>query len=428
MYDYHANLVWAVDKALFIIALGLTTLIIINAIVNEYLRRRRSRALLNIKKHVYEILLAGQKIDEKSLPPVISGATPQQFLDVATNRDKESIFFNNAEQELFKKHFIAPRKIKKLKAMIGGVGKKWRKIEAIMCLGYAGITDSVDMLKRALLSKDEDISYFSMIALGQIKTRESAAALLNLFRRAPSARYKLISVLENFPDFTGDMAVELTHDGDPGLRTWATKLVSKFSIKDRMKRVKELARDESPEVRAAACECIGRSEVKKEEDLLVSAMKDDSWLVRESAIKALNLLLGKDSIQHVIKMSGDGSLSVLDAVKDVMAAHIEEALPYIEKLFQDNDTMAKKISLAALEESGYLIKILNNILVGTEKEKGRLVRLLAGLISSDMHLGVIWALQSFNKEAQASIIKNIQKADEPLADRILEHLRSEPNR
>jgi hypothetical protein len=76
---------------------------------------RRKKALLNIKKDVYELTLSGQVISGKVCMPFVTELTPQQFLDVTTNRNREAIFFNESEQKVFKSCFMTSEKILKWK-------------------------------------------------------------------------------------------------------------------------------------------------------------------------------------------------------------------------------------------------------------------------------------------------------------------------
>ena len=282
MHNYHTQLIWAIDAALLAASAMLAAVIILGAVIGEYLWKRRTRALLNIKENVYEMILAGQKAAKAEFSTFMALTSPQQFLDVTTNRNRELIFFNDSEQQMFKKYFVSPKNIGRLEKLAVRSRNKWQRIEAILALGHGGSSGAVGIMKKTLFSKDEDIAYFSMSALGQLKTMEAAEPLIELFGKSPLWRYKLVSILESFPEEVADEAVKLTYGKDPSLRIWAVKLASKFKAGHRADRILELMSDGSPEVRAAACEYLGRSGAKKAEGALIKALKDDSWLVRSS--------------------------------------------------------------------------------------------------------------------------------------------------
>ena len=107
-HNYHTDLVIKIDILLLLASILLTITIILYSAAREYRDRQRRRALLNIKKHVYEMALSGHK---DLCVPAAAGASAQQFLDVATNRIRDSVFFNSLEQEIFKHCYVTPEKI-----------------------------------------------------------------------------------------------------------------------------------------------------------------------------------------------------------------------------------------------------------------------------------------------------------------------------
>ena len=415
MYNYHPDIIWKIDAVLLALSLFIVILILLSEAISRNVWNKRSKALLNIKEHVYEMVLAGKTFDKKEFTKLLSTISPQQFIDITTNRNRELIFFNSAEQELFKKYFISDKNILRLKKLAEKGRDKWLRIEAIMSLGYAGVSDSINIMKKALLGKDEDLSYFSMVALGQIKTIESAKALLEFVKINKDIRYKLISILENFPVIVSDEAVKLTHDSDPSVRSWAVLMLSKFKKEQHINRIKELADDESSEVRASVCEYLGRSGKRDAAGVLEKLLKDDVWTVREAAVLALSELIGKESVPILVPLMGDGSISVIASVKNVFADHIEESLPYITKLLESSDEMAKKMALEALEESGYMSKLLNMILKGADSEVKKAIELLRGIIRSGGYVVIEWSLRTFSDKIQSEILQKIQILDPDLA-------------
>ena len=357
-HNYHTDLVIKIDFVLLLASILLTIIIILYSAAREYRDRRRRRGLLNIKKNVYEMALSGR---EDLCIPAASGASAQQFLDVATNRLREVVFFNSEEQEIFKHCFITPERIAEFERIAKVSGNKWRRIEAILALGYTHAESAVDSLEETLHSKDDDMSYFSVIALGQIRTAKSAKALLEVAKMSSFARYKIAAVLEGFPAQTAEEIIALKTDADPALRVWALNLLSKFRPARFRGEIEDMTGDASADVRAAACYCLGELGGHESKKALLKCLSDDFWLVRANAVMALSKVMGADCLPEIVNLINDGSLSVIESVKNVMALHIEKSLPYVEKIFRGEDGLAKKVATEALEQAGYDPKTLKPV-------------------------------------------------------------------
>jgi len=351
MNNYFTDAIIRVDFILLIAALLLSVLIIFYTILKKSFLYKRNTALLNIKKNVYQLVMSGEKTSKAVCMPFADGVTPRQFIDVETNRD--TVFFNKSEQEAFKACFATPKNMAALEKTARSSRNKWRKIEALLSIGYLNPPDSVKILKKASLSKDDDIRYFSIVSLGQIKSGHAASVLIDLIKDNIFSGHKLISILETFPpEILSAYIDNLLSDKKTEVRLWGLRLLSRLRDPQYTAQASKLMKDPSNEVRVAACECLGFSKNKDAADELCSAMKNDTWSVRAAAVKALSELLGKECLPKVMELITDSSLSVLAAVKTVMVAHIGAAEPYIDTILSGDDKMAKRICSEALEETG----------------------------------------------------------------------------
>lgn len=422
MPAYYTELVWKIDLVLAAGALFLAMAIISYATIIGFSTGRRARRLFRIKKNVYKMIAAD---DSASGPKGHLGrVTSRDFLDVEINRIREAIFFNDAEQEVLKKHFAASKHIAGIKRTARYSINKWSRIEAILSLGYAGCSSALDIITKSLHSRDRDIAYFSMVALGQIKTAESAKILLNFLRKNTFGRYKIITLLKNFPPEIASEVFMLSNDPDPAVLIAMIRIVSGLKPEGYMSKVEAFLGDKSDEVRAAACECLGsfgEKAVKK----LSTCLKDGFWLVRVNAVSALSAICGAGCIPEIVRLLGDDSWSVIESVKKVMTEHVEAALPYMEKFLHGKDPIAKKASTEALVNSGYIIKVLKNILSGKDKEKADSIRLLKGLVKSNIHFGLETALERFEGASRAKILEIVREIDEPMAEHIQKKLNKE---
>jgi HEAT repeat protein len=405
MYNYHADIIWAINIAMLGIVALTCAVIIVAASLKNYFWEKRRRGLLHIKEDVYEFILSLKGASSSVCPPLVSGVTPQQFIDIKTNRRIDAAFFNESEQELLKSCFVKPDDLKKLENTALKSGNKWRRIESILCLGYTQTASAVDILRKTILSKDKDVCYFSIISLGQIKTVQSAAALLDFLKKDPANSYKIVSVLETFPkDIAGDV-IKLTGYHDPLVRYWALTLLSKFAGHDHVRRIGKLTEDMLPEIRAAACDCLGNTGSADAKPALLRCLKDENWRVRSRAVYSLGKVMKDAAIPEIVALINDPSWVVLDAVKAVMTDHIEASVPYIEKFLAGDYELAKKYSVLAMQDSGYLGKLLKEAILG----KKEAIKLLKGVIKSKFHSGLDAAMSDLDPVVREKALEALMK-------------------
>lgn len=426
MYSYYADIVWSIDAFLFFVSALLSLFIILYVKISELIERKRSHSLQALKRNVYELTFSQAQPDKSFYENFINKAGARQFLEVQTNRNKEEIFFNEAEQKIFKQAFLSLDKIKELKETSINGRNKWKRMEAILALGYASVDSAIEVIKKGLLSRDEDLSYFSLIALGQIKNEESAKVLLNYLKANPEYRYKTTAILETFPlenILSAGLLSKYLKDKDPSVRFWAIKIISRIRATTYSVDVRPLLKDESAEVRAEACECLGELGDKEAGNALKECLKDNFWLARKNAVIALGKIFGSESLKDVIDCVNDGSLSVIEAVKEVLTESKEEALPYMEGLLNSQDAMARSCAIEALENSGVLKAALKKAVSQPHKEREKAERLLELVIKSKVHFGLESDMVYFNEEERDSLLRIIESHDPMLADHIRKKLK-----
>ncbi|MDD3905016.1 MAG: HEAT repeat domain-containing protein [Candidatus Omnitrophica bacterium] len=350
MYNYHPDIILKIDIGLFIASIILAVIILAYIRLKEYADRVRDKNLIEIKNNLYKFTLSGKS--DMACFNMAGRSTVQQLLDIEGNRRREAVFFNRSEQELFKKCLIASKSVGVIEKTAMRSGNKWRRIEAIIALGHLGTEGAEKIIKNALLSTDTDTRYFSAMALGRIKTKASAGILLDLLKKDRLIRRKVVSLLETFPaGDASDAAIEMTGEKDPNLRFWILKLLAKLKPAKYRKQIEKLLDDTSDDVRAAACECLGAIGDKASEPALIKCLSDDAWLVRMHSVKALSAILADRSISIIINSINDGSLFVLESVRDAMKEHIRAAMPHIKKIFEGKDDFGKKICIEAMESA-----------------------------------------------------------------------------
>lgn len=349
MINYHTGLVLKIDIALLALYLAFAMLLVTYLIIRNHRSENRLRKLLKIKQDIFGSLLKGKR--GETCPALISRATSREFVDVRTNRLKHTVFFNESEQQLFKDCFVSADKIKALESSAKKRRGRWRRIEAIMALGYIQAESSPEILRELLYSKDDEISYFSALAIGRIGTQASAGILMRFLKERPRLRRKIASILESLNPGVTEEVIKFADDPEPDVRAWAARLLAKSVSKEYIKKVEALTEDESPDVRAASCESLAKLNDKDSKKILTKRLKDDTWFVRMHAVRAISKIFGKDAISEIFTLLNDGSILVLEGVKRAMADNIDAALPYIHKILAGDDEPAKKVCKEALSLS-----------------------------------------------------------------------------
>ncbi len=425
MHNYYPEAVWFIDKLLLLLAFFLGAAVIMYSGVREALNTRRIRNLVFIKNNLRRLAESAEDASRDVCPAIIGRVTTGQFMEIV--RDKELVLPLGFEREL-RECFIASGKIGAIERIARSSHNKWLRIQAIISLGYTNSPEALQILKKTILEEDEDIAYYSMLSLGQIKNNASARILLDFLGKHVFSGHRTVSLLASFPDTIIEEVVARTHDRDHMVRFWAIKLVTQFRSKQYTQRIEEMTLDDSPDVRAAACQCLGELGEQGSKGALVTCLKDRMWYVRMHAIRALSKIAGPECVPDIADLLNDKAWLVRDSVKRAMMRNIEASLPYIEKILHSDAHRAKRDCIEALEESGYLMVLLKNILSGDERLKKGGEHLLEGIIKSGGHSGLESALSGFGVEPRNRIVESIKGISKSFADHVdkkLKHMLNE---
>lgn len=422
MFNYYTDIVWNIDKTLFILTAIMGVAVIIYALLRNHSENKRRQGILNIKKNVNALATLGQKPSDGTCPTV-GATTSQQFLDVEMER--EQVLFDGTEKQFIRKCFGTSPQIDAIRKMALSSRNKWRRIEAILSMGYAEDTASLGIIKNAALDKDEDVAYYSLLALGLIKNIESAKILLELMKKNIFSPSKIASLLETFPPEIVDETAKMMDDASPLVRFWAINLIAKFKVARYLKKLEELTKDPSSDVRAAACESLGAIGNRESKGALLKCLKDKSWIVRTSAVKVLSSIIGGEAIKEVALLIKDDSLLVREAVKAAMASNIEASMPFIKAILSENDELAKREVIEALEISGYTKKLLKSIISKEAEKKSEAVNLLKLMIRAQAHFGIETVLDSLGKTEYNETLEVLQTIDRSFAEHIKKKARRE---
>jgi uncharacterized membrane protein len=349
-----------------------------------------------------------------SCPRLISRANFKQIFILAKNIKSS---FAPA-QEAYLKSCFSHDQIDHIQRRARRSFRKWRRIEALLLLGYINAPGALPILKEGIASKDEDISYFSMLALGKIQTPESAAALLGFLPYHAFSGYKIVSILDKFPPWVVDETLKVLGHRDPFVRFWAIKLLIKFKPAVHADTIIQFTRDPSADVRAASCECLGELGNLQAKEALRACLEDEAWFVRMHAVRSLHKLLGSACLAEVIGLISDQSWLVKESVKQVMVEDIAASLSHVLTCLCGGDIESKRVCISALVDSGYVKILLSQLLSLDAQVKDRAIRLLGLLIGSRIHFGLKKTLETFEENEQRKILAVVYTIDKDLVGHI----------
>ena len=417
MENYYVEYVKALDTVLLALAVCLSVLVVGYAFAWRIQLTRRRRKLKGILENLQKMALPGKELSAEQCSVFMRNVGLARVMDVHKGTT------GALPQELVAAIpgcVRLPEEAAKIEKTARGTLNKWKRIEALIMLGHINSPNAVEILKEGADSKDEDISYFSIISLGHIKNGKTAALLLDLIKKRKISGQR---VMDMFRDFSEDASTEIipyVGDEDPATRFWAVKMLSRLKPGNReyIAKVAGLTKDASADVRSAACEFLGELKDKAHVPSVEKCLDDRAWSVRSSAANALGKISGEECISKIFPLLGDSVSTVRNSVKAAISPHLEKALDKIEAALRKGSVTMQKASVELLEESGYDKKVLTDVLFPDPEIKKRAVGLLDAMIKAGAHFGLESVLKDQPEGDRDEILNVISSLDKELAEHI----------
>jgi len=423
MENHLAGTVLFIDAILFAATISFSILMVIYVLIKQAAERRRHSNIRRIISSLQKLTVDGKGFIMDGCVDLIKRASPDEFLGL-TRRGEEKIFPKKFSGE-FTKCINISGKIAQIEQLAERSNNKWRRIEAILTIGYLNTPNALKILKVTLLERDEDVAYFSMLALGHIKSSESVKALLGAIKSRVFSGYKVASILETFPPDIAPELILATQDPDPVLRFWAIKLLSRSKGKQYADEISKLTGDELPDIRAAACEGLGDIGQESTRKAVKVCLNDPEWFVRIHAARALEKIFGADSVPELVGFLEDDNWFVQESIKKVLMKHIERALPHIEKLLESGSQSVKKVCFEILDRSGYTDRILRDSVSENNEARAKASRLLKAMLDAGAHFGLEGFLRTYPHELYSKVLNAISAIDKEKAEHIDKKIRGD---
>lgn len=367
------------------------------------------------------LALGGKEILQKTSPIILLAASSNQIFNIV--KEDGRVIPTKFRHDL-QESMISPSQLAHVKRIAQRSQDTWQRVEAIYILSLVSPDTALEILKKTIKNKNTNIRYFSLLALGAIKNKESATLLLENLNNPAFSAHKIISLLENFPDDIAEEVIKKTSDRDPIVRIWCVKLLSRFTKKQYFEKIKEFAHDVSLEVRAAACECLGEYGNLEARESLLKCLSDNAWLVKMQAARSLDKLFGKEYLNEISQLLKTEEWFLKETIKDIMLGHFNDALPQIEQFMQSGDETIRRDCVEILENANYITVIFENLLHNTSTSIVAQLRLLKMIVKTRAHLGIENALNTFGKIENEKILEIIGAFDPELKNHVENKLKN----
>lgn len=415
MEEYYFSLVRNTDVILLFLSVLLGFTIIIYALINKWFVGAR-------RQRLYHMMSVLQTLAFKDDASLVNGCTrvmrQASFFEFSDILKRQSKILPGKFSNQLMKCITDSGKIPGIEKIAKNSKRKWRRIEAIIMLGYLNSANALGILEQSLYNRDNDIAYFSLVSLGNIRNEESARILLSNINNKAFSSYKIVSLLENFPLNIVELLIKSLEDKDYNLRLWSIRLIARFKPKQYAKRISDFIYDPSADIRAAACECLGEIGADDFKEAMQKCLGDLTWYVRLQAVMALEKIFKAKSVVDIAPLLKDTQWFIKEKVKEIMIKYFSESLVFIERFLLEENQYVKDSCVEIMDGSGFRKKILDDVISEDIKTREKAQVWLKTMIKAGAHFGLGGILSEYSPDIRQKILNAIATVDRDKADQI----------
>jgi HEAT repeat protein len=234
-----------------------------------------------------------------------------------------------------------------------GSRRRWRRVEAILHLGWLAPPEAVDALAARLHDGDEETARAAARALAGYRERAAYDALLAALAGGRRPRSRMAAVLERsrVRDPLPSLEAAAAHPEGP-VRFWAAYLLGRTGLPGAFPALARLAVDPDPNVRANATEALGGLRHPDAVPLVRARLRDDVWYVRSHAAKAAGALRDPRLLGGVAALFRDPHWWVRQNAMLALERFGQGAVPRLAEALDDPDRFARNTAVEALGRLG----------------------------------------------------------------------------
>jgi len=259
-----------------------------------------------------------------------------------------------------------------------------KRMRSCYTMGILGTEEAVTHLMRRLTDSNPKVVSSAIIALGELRNRNAAVALLDLYYRCTLPQAWLIAAILPFFGNETYMHIKPLLDDEnlPSARLiLLIKVVSGFRLSESLEVLQRLYRENSSlDVRINSLLAIGKINDLFAVKTVIDALTDPEWQIRAVACNLIGDMAIKGAIDRLISLLTDESWFVR---KNSAAALVSLGRIGILGLFtalNSDDRYARDMVVQTLQEHGILERIISHFGGGNEENLRvayRIVKFLA---------------------------------------------------
>lgn len=231
--------------------------------------------------------------------------------------------------------------------------EKWRRVQAVVLLGWLASPASLQLLFDAMHDPDPDIGYAACRALARFNDRNAYDSLLDALSDGRLAFSRVATFVEaSVFSEPLPLLAEHIHDHRARTRYWIAYLVGRTHDPAAMALVTELAGDDVPRVRAAAAQALGEIKAPEASSKVRALLRDDDWLVKTKAAKAAAALADEALIDDVAGLLACREWWVRQNAVLALESIGPAAAPKLIELLGDNDRFVRNRAAETLGRLG----------------------------------------------------------------------------
>ncbi|MDD4202318.1 MAG: hypothetical protein PHQ52_02515 [Candidatus Omnitrophica bacterium] len=405
---YFEGLIWKID--LYLLGLeGFVIFVILGVIFSYKIKRSYiNRQIDNLRKKVGTCSLDDEACFAAESLPVLKNIGIEIFVNMLQNKGniQDKAILAKIRQNLLKTKEIA--EVEKI-AVRGR--NKWKRIEAILALSYINPSYALKVVSQTIYDKDEDIVSFSLEALRNIRTNESAQIILEGIKKHIYSGYKAASIVSVFPCSVAEVFAKEIDSEDENLRFWCIRIIAHLKASQYSSQVANHINDISANVRSSVCEYLGLIKANDLAEMVLEKLSDNIWFVRLRALQSIEQIMAGDCIDNVAPLIRDKSWAVVETAKQIMVKYPMKSIRYAKEYLFDIDTNIHKIGVEIIDASRYTDKMLEGILSSDDKEREESVEMLRIMLKTGVEIELEPALRESSEHARNLLIKIIGTVD-----------------
>lgn len=414
------RLIWNINGWLAGLVLCLAVAVFLTVLLRQSARRRKRKALKIIREQLAVLSRADAAARMPQCRTMVQNWPVHQLLTFLRNQKR----LQGRDAALLIQSCLGDTAIRNRIVAVAAHGrKKWDRVKALLCLGYLPDPVSEAILRHAVRERDENLSYYAMLALAQIRTRANAQFLLATVAQRPEKGQKIAALLETFPPVIVPELLQALRHSQKEVRFWSLKLLTKFNPEDGRPEIERLTADPSPDCRAAACECLGQLRDPQSVTALKVCLSDTHWFVRMRAVRALEQISGiQDLKMHVENLLADSSIYVRLSAQDLLVRHAREpGIPWLP-LLQHPDEQVRRHALGALADANEVVRLLYDFSSPDTQIRAEARTLLQAMIQTRLYFGLKRHLDPLDEATLAPILEWLTTVDAGLAQTLKKQL------